>query len=52
MNKIVSSDDLDFLYVEIASLVKKCPSLTSEMLFALLSLRGDVSKSEYKEVRI
>ncbi|RNA29859.1 exocyst complex component 3 [Brachionus plicatilis] len=49
MNKIVSSDDLDFLYVEIASLVKKCPSLTSEMLFALLSLRGDVSRSEYKE---
>ncbi|CAF0747598.1 unnamed protein product [Brachionus calyciflorus] len=49
MNKILHSDDPEFLYMEIASLVKKCPNLTSDMLFALLSLRGDISKADYKE---
>lgn len=50
MNKIIRADDVDFIGVEIGALVKKCPDITSDMLFALLSLRGDISKAEYKEV--
>jgi exocyst complex component 3 len=49
MNKIIKSDDIDFIGVEIGALVKKCPDMTSDMLYALLSLRGDVSKSDFKE---
>lgn len=48
MNNIIKADDIDFMGVELGALVKKCP-MTSEMLFALLSLRGDISKSEFKE---
>ena len=50
MNKIVKADDVDFISVEIGALVKICPDLNSDMLYALLSLRGDISKSDYKEV--
>lgn len=48
MNNIIKADDVDFMGVELGALVKKCP-MTSDMLFALLSLRGDISKSEFKE---
>lgn len=50
MARIVKAEDVDFLGVDIGALVKKCPDITSDMLFAILSLRGDISKSEYKEV--
>ena len=49
MNNIIKADDVDFMGVELGALVKKCP-MTSDMLFALLSLRGDISRSEFKEV--
>lgn len=49
MNNIVKADDIDFIGVELGALVKKCP-MTSDMLYALLSLRGDISRSEFKEV--
>ena len=49
MNNIIKADDVDFIGVELGALVKKCP-MTSDMLFALLSLRGDISKSDFKEV--
>lgn len=52
MNRIIMSDDVDFISVEIGALVKKCPDLTSEMLFALLSLRGDISRAQYRDVNI
>ena len=52
MTKIIKADDLDFIGVEIGALIKKCPDTTSDMLFALLSLRGDISKTDYKDVRI
>ena len=52
MTKIVKADDVDFIGVDIGALVKKCPDLTSDMLFALLSLRGDISKTDYKDVKI
>jgi hypothetical protein len=48
MTNIVKTDDVDFLGVEIGALVKKCP-MNSDMLYALLSLRGDISRSEFKE---
>lgn len=48
MNNIIKADDIDFMGVEVGALVKKCP-MTSDMLFALLSLRGDISKSDFKE---
>lgn len=48
MNNIIKADDIDFMGVEVGALVKKCP-MTSDMLFALLSLRGDISRSEFKE---
>ena len=50
MTKLIKADDLDFLGVEIGALVNKCPGITSDMLFALLSLRGDITKSDYKDV--
>ena len=46
----MTAEDIEFLGMDVHSLVKKCPNLTSEMLFALLSLRGDISKSDFKEV--
>lgn len=49
MNNIIKADDIDFIGVELGALVKKCP-MTSDMLFALLSLRGDIPRSEFKEV--
>jgi len=49
MTKLIKADDLDFLGVEIGALVNKCPGITSDMLFALLSLRGDITKSDYKD---
>jgi hypothetical protein len=52
MTKIIKADDLDFIGVEIGALIKKCPDTTSDMLFALLSLRGDISKTDYKDVSI
>ena len=52
MNKIIRADDVDFIGVEIGALVKKCPDMTSEMLYALLSLRGDISRTDFKEVHI
>ena len=48
MNNIIKADDVDFIGVELGALVKKCP-MTSDMLYALLSLRGDISKSDFKE---
>ena len=48
MNNIIKADDIDFIGVELGALVKKCP-MTSDMLFALLSLRGDIPRSEFKE---
>lgn len=50
MGRIIKSEDVDFLGVEIGSLVKKCPNITTDMLFAILSMRGDISKSDYKDV--
>ncbi len=50
MNKIIKADDIDFIGVEIGALIKKCPDMNSDMLYALLSLRGDISKSDYKDV--
>lgn len=50
MGKIIKAEDIDFLGVEIGALVKKCPDLNSDMLFALLSLRGDITKTDYKDV--
>lgn len=50
MNKIIKADDVDFIGVEIGALVKKYPEINSDMLYALLSLRGDISKTDYKEV--
>lgn len=50
MTKIVKADDVEFLGVDIAALVKKCPDITSDMLFSILSLRGDISRADYKEV--
>ena len=52
MTKIVKAEDVEFLGVDIGALVKKCPDITSDMLYAILSLRGDISKSDYKEVTI
>jgi hypothetical protein len=52
MNKVIKADDIDFIGVEIGALVKQCPGMNSDMLWALLSLRGDISKSDYKEVFI
>ncbi len=50
--KIVRAEDVDFIGVEIGALIKKCPDTTSDMLFALLSLRGDISKADFKDVII
>jgi hypothetical protein len=50
MNKVIKCDDVDFIGVEIGALAKKCPDINSDMLYALLSLRGDISKSDFKEV--
>jgi hypothetical protein len=50
MNKIIKADDVEFIGVEIGALVKRSPDFTSEMLLALLTLRGDISRSEFKEV--
>jgi hypothetical protein len=49
MNNVIKSDDIDFIAVELGALTKHCP-MSSEMLFALLCLRGDVSKNDFKEV--
>lgn len=49
MTRIVKADDVEFLGVDIAALVKKCPDITSDMLFSILSLRGDISRADYKE---
>ena len=49
MNKIVKADDIDFIGVEIGALVKKCPGMNSDMLYALLALRGDITKTDFKE---
>ena len=49
--KIVKCDDIDFIGVEIGALVKKYPGFNSHMLYALLQLRGDFNKSDYKDVR-
>lgn len=48
MNNVIKSDDIDFIAVELGALTKHCP-MSSEMLFALLCLRGDVSKNDFKE---
>jgi hypothetical protein len=52
MNKIIKNDDVDFIGVEIGALVKKCPEINSDMLYALLCLRGDISKADFKEVNV
>lgn len=52
MAKIIKADDVDFLGVEIGALAKKCPDLTSDMVYSVLSLRGDISKSDFRDVRI
>lgn len=49
MTKIIKADDVDFIGVEIGALIKRCPDITSEMLYGLLMLRGDVSKSDFKD---
>ena len=49
MNNVIKTDDVDFIAVELGALTKYCP-LSSEMLFALLSMRGDISKTDFKEV--
>ena len=51
MNNVLKTEDLEFIAVELNALKKYCP-LTSELLFALLSMRGDVSKTDFKEVNI
>jgi hypothetical protein len=50
MNKIVRADDIEYIGVDICALIKKCPDLSSDMLFALLSLRGDISRADFKDV--
>jgi hypothetical protein len=49
MTKIIRADDVDFIGVEIGALIKRCPDITSDMLYGLLLLRGDVSRNEFKE---
>ena len=49
MNNVIKTDDVDFIAVELGALTKHCP-MTSDMLFALLCLRGDISKNDFKEV--
>ncbi len=51
MNNVIRAEDVDFLGVEIGALVKKCPDINSEMLFALLTLRGDISRADFKDVK-
>jgi hypothetical protein len=50
MNNVIKTDDVDFIAVELGALTKYCP-LSSEMLFALLSMRGDITKTDFKEVK-
>ena len=49
MTKIIRTEDVDYIGVEIGALIKKCPDLTAEMLFALLSLRGDITKNDFRD---
>ena len=49
MNNVIKSDDIDFIAVELGALTKHCP-MSSDMLFALLCLRGDVTRNDFKEV--
>ncbi len=49
MTKIIKADDVDFIGVEIGALIKRCPDITSDMLYGLLMLRGDVSRSDFKD---
>lgn len=48
MKKVIESD-YEFVAVELAVLTKSYP-MTNEMLFSLLTLRGDISRNEFKEV--
>ena len=48
MNKVIEADS-GFLNLEVAILTKHCP-MTSDMLFALLCFRGDISRNDFKEV--
>jgi len=49
MTKIIKADDVDFIGVDIGALIKRCPDITSEILYGLLMLRGDVSRSDFKD---
>jgi hypothetical protein len=49
MNKVIEADS-GFVNLEVAILTKHCP-MTSDMLSTLLFFRGDISKSDFKEVK-
>jgi exocyst complex component 3 len=51
MSDIIKEEDYDFIGVPIGELIKKHPDFTNDMLYALICLRGDISKKDYKEVK-
>jgi len=48
--EVLKNDDTDMLSLDIAALVKDYPDVSQEHLIQLLGLRGDVSKSDAREV--
>ena len=46
---VLGQTDLDSIVLEIASLAKKCPSLTMEQVVQILLLRGDLTKQEARD---
>uniref|UniRef100_A0A1B6L8Z3 Exocyst complex component 3 n=1 Tax=Graphocephala atropunctata TaxID=36148 RepID=A0A1B6L8Z3_9HEMI len=47
--EVLKSEDLEILSLDIHSLVDKYPDITEDQLSRLLSLRGDLSRSEIRE---
>jgi exocyst complex component 3 len=48
--EVLKNDDTDMLSLDIAALVKDYPDVSQEHLIQLLGLRGDVSKSDSREI--
>lgn len=48
--EVLNNDDTDMLSLDIAALVKDYPDVSQEHLIQLLGLRGDVSKSDAREI--
>ncbi len=44
------NNEVAYFFLTIKALIKKFPEITSDMLYALLRLRGDISSGDYKEV--